>query len=135
MAKTIVMVLGVVFVIIGVLGFFNDPVLKIFEVDMVHNIVHILSGLVALAMASMGESSAKTYAKVFGVIYLLVTILGFVMGTEEDLLGLMQINTADNYLHVLLTLVLLYVGFSKSTASTSGPAPMGGGTPMGGNQV
>jgi hypothetical protein len=130
MAKTIVMILGVVFVIIGVLGFFNDPVLGIFEVDAVHNIVHLLSGVVALALASMGDSYARTYAKVFGVIYLLVTVLGFVMGTDEKLLGLLEINNADNYLHVLLTVVLLAVGFSKSSAP-SGPtmnAPMGGPT-------
>jgi hypothetical protein len=131
MAKTIVMVLGVVFVVVGVLGFFSDPVLGMFEVDMVHNVVHLLSGIVALAMASMGESSAKTFAKVFGLVYLLVTILGFVMG-DGKLLGLMEINGADNFLHVLLALVLLYVGFSKSgsSAPTMGTPTMGGGAGM-----
>ncbi len=115
------MILGVVFVVVGVLGFFNDPVLGIFEVDAVHNIVHLLSGLVALAMAAMGESSARTYARIFGVIYLLVAVLGFITGTDEKLLGLMEINNADNWLHVGLTLLLLYAGFaSKSSA----PAPM-----------
>lgn len=134
MAKTIVMVLGVVFVIVGVLGFFQDPVLGIFEVDMVHNIVHLLSGVVALLMASMGEASAKTYAKVFGLVYLLVTVLGFIMG-EGKLLGLMEVNDSDNYLHVFLTLVLLYAGFSKSSASSSPAAPTMGGSPMGGGQM
>jgi hypothetical protein len=118
MAKTIVMVLGVVFVLIGVLGFFNDPILGLFEVDLVHNIVHLLSGVVALFMASMGESSAKTFAKVFGIVYGLVAILGFVMGAGE-LLGIMQINSADNWLHVLLTVVFLYVGFAKTSSAPS----------------
>jgi hypothetical protein len=125
------MILGVVFVVVGVLGFFNDPVLGIFEVDAVHNIVHLLSGVVALAMASMGESSAKLFGKVFGLVYLLVTVLGFVMGTDEKLLGLMQLNNADNYLHVLLALVLLWAGFSKSSSSSpamgSGMGNMGSG--------
>ncbi len=123
MAKTIVMVLGVVFVIIGVLGFFNDPVVGIFEVDAVHNIVHLLSGIVAIGMASMGEGSAKTFAKIFGVVYALVTILGFVMGTEEPLLGIMEINSNDNYLHLVLALVLLYAGFSKSSSAPSMSGP------------
>jgi hypothetical protein len=117
MAKTLVMVLGVVFVLVGVLGFFNDPVLGLFEVDTVHNLVHLLSGIAAIALASMGESYAKTYARVFGLVYGLVTVLGFVMGTEDKLLGLMQMNGNDNYLHLLLTVVLLFVGFSKSSSS------------------
>jgi len=127
MAKTIVMVLGVVFILIGLWGFFSNPVLGTFEVDTVHNIVHLLSGVVALVMASMGEASAKTYGKVFGVIYALVTILGFVMGTEEPLLGIMANNNADNYLHLVLALVLLYAGFAKSSAAPS-VTPMGGST-------
>jgi hypothetical protein len=119
MAKTIVMVLGVVFVLVGVLGFFNDPVLGIFEVDMVHNIVHLASGLLALFAASMGESSARTFAKIFGVVYALVAILGLVMGTDDKLLGLMEINSADNWLHVALALVFLLVGFMKGSSSAS----------------
>jgi hypothetical protein len=118
MAKTLVMVLGVVFVLIGILGFFMDsPLLGLFAVDTVHNIVHLASGLLALAFAAMGESSAKTYAKVFGLVYALVTILGFVMGTDKELLGLMVINANDNYLHLLLAVILLYAGFSKSSSS------------------
>lgn len=119
MAKTIVLVLGVVFVLVGILGFFNDPVLGIFEVDMVHNIVHLASGVLALLAVSMGEPSAKTFAKIFGLVYALVAILGLVMGTDEKLLGLMEINSADNWLHVLLALVFLFAGFSKSSSSTS----------------
>lgn len=132
MAKTIVMVLGVVFVIVGVLGFFNDPVLGLFEVDTVHNVVHLLSGVVALALASMGNSYARTFAQVFGLVYALVTVLGFVMG-EGELLGLMAVNNADNYLHLLLAAILLYAGFSKDAPAT--PATPMGGSPMGGGTM
>jgi hypothetical protein len=120
MAKTLVMILGVVFVIIGLLGFFMDsPLLGLFEVDTVHNVVHLLSGVIAIAAAAMGESAAKTYAKVFGLVYALVTVLGFVMGTDEKLLGLMVINANDNYLHLLLAVILLYLGFSKSSQQSN----------------
>jgi hypothetical protein len=124
MAKTIVLVLGVVFVLVGILGFFNDPVLGIFEVDAVHNIVHLASGLLALFAVSMGESGAKTFAKIFGLVYALVAILGLVMGGNEKLLGLMEINSADNWLHVALALVFLFAGFSKSSPASAGS--MGG---------
>lgn len=113
MAKSIIMVLGVLFIIIGVLGYFNNPVLGVFEVDTLQNIFHILSGVVAIAMAAIGQRAAKFFAKTLGLIYGLVAILGFILGTEEKLLGLMQINTADNFLHLLLAVVLLFVGFKK----------------------
>jgi hypothetical protein len=131
MAKTIVMVLGVVLVLIGILGFFNNPVLGRFEVDMVHNLVHLLSGVLALVLAAKGEASARAFAKAFGVVYGLVAVLGLVMGTDGKLLGLMEINSADNWLHILLAVILLAVGFMKSSSS---PAPMGGnmGGGMGG---
>ena len=45
----------------------------------VHNIIHILSGLVGLFAASKGEGYARQYLIVFGVIYAVVAILGFVM--------------------------------------------------------
>lgn len=131
MAKSIVMLLGVVLLIVGVLGFFNDPILGIFETDTVHNIVHLLTGVVALTMASMGEASAKTFGKVFGIVYLLVTVLGYAAVSDGKILGLISINGADNILHIALTLVFLYVGFSKSSSS---PAPMGG-SPMGGSPM
>ena len=117
MAKSIVMVLGVVFVLIGILGFFNDPILGLFEVDAVHNIVHLLSGIVAIAMASRGEAGAIQYGKIFGVVYALVTVLGFILGSGL-LLGLMEINGADNVLHLLLAIVLLYVGFGVRANNT-----------------
>ena|SRR3989338_4031161 len=118
MAKMVVMVIGVVFVLVGLLGFFNDPLLGLFEVDAVHNWVHLLSGVIALGMSWMGESNAKTYAKVFGVIYALVTVLGFV-GSGDTLLGVMEINAADNLLHLVLAVVLLWVGFGTSNQSSA----------------
>ena len=114
MAKSVVTLISAVLVLVGVLGFFNDPVLGIFEVDTVHNVIHLGSGLVGLIMASQGM--AATFAKAFGAIYGLVAILGFMQhsgtGTTK-LLNLIEINHADNYLHVLLTVVLLAVGFMR----------------------
>lgn len=128
MSKTLVMVLGVVFVLIGIWGFFtsDNMLLGMFEVDTVHNMVHLLSGVLALAMAAMGESSAKLYGKIFGVVYALVTVLGFVM-PDQKLLGLMQVNLNDNYLHLVLAVVLLWIGFSRSSQPMSSNSGMGSG--------
>lgn len=108
LVKTVTWLLGIVFVLIGLAGFFVDGTLLVFEVDTVHNIVHLLSGIVALAAVGSGESYARLYLIVFGLVYALVTVLGFVTG---DILGLFSVNDADNYLHAALALVMLGVGF------------------------
>ena len=103
MTKTYVTILGVVFVLIGILGFI-DPLtpdgnlLGIFAVNTEHNLVHLLSGLVALAAVAGGAAYATLYAKVFGLVYALVTILGFMVGDGE-------------VLHVLIAASALYFGF------------------------
>ena len=116
MAKTVTTILGAVFVLIGILGFIepvapDGELLGIFAVSTAHNIVHLASGLVALAAAAQGEATSRMFAQVFGVVYALVTVLGFVMGTG-DVLGFINVNQADNVLHLALAAVLLYVGFA-----------------------
>lgn len=109
LVKTVTWILGVVLVIVGITGFFMDPVLGLFEVDMNHNLVHLLSGIVALAAAAGGESYARLYLIIFGIVYGAVAVLGFVDGSS--VLGLITINQADNYLHSAIALVCLAVGF------------------------
>lgn len=126
MAKKYVLVLGVVLVLIGILGFFNafttdGQLLGIFAVDTPHNIIHLASGLVALAAVGVGETYARIYAQVFGIIYALVTILGFMVGTGE-LLGLVHVNQADNVLHLLIAASALYVGFSNGKSTRKATA-------------
>lgn len=121
MAKLVVSVLGAVFVLIGILGFIepltpDDKVLGLFAVNGLHNVIHLLSGVVALIAAS-SEATARLYGKVFGVVYALVTVLGFLMVGDGSILGLIPINQADNVLHIFLTVVLLYVGFGTEGES------------------
>lgn len=106
-------VFGWVFLLIGILGFVpgitaNGMLLGIFEVDALHNIVHLLTGVVALSMA---KGSPKTFFKVFGVIYAVVAILGLI--GASPVLGLIHVNGADNVLHVLVALIALYYGFGS----------------------
>jgi len=132
MTKNIVLVIGVLLLLAGVLGFFGSPVLGMFEVDMLHNIVHIATGALGLVFALKGEQAAKTFAKVFGVIYAVVAILGFTLtNTDGKILGILTANMNDHVLHVLLALVLLAVGFMKGSSASSAPTmqpPMGGST-------
>jgi hypothetical protein len=105
---------GWVILIVGIAGFVPGIVttsgleLGIFQVDPIHNLIHILSGLIALFCARTLTAS-KTYFKIFGIIYGIITILGFVM-MNGMVLGMMM-NTADNVLHIVITLYALYFGF------------------------
>lgn len=101
-------IFGVVFVAVGVLGFFTGNPLLWFQIDTVHNVIHLASGVVAFIVASMGYSAARWYLIIFGLVYGLVTLLGFV--NEGDVLGIIQVNQADNYLHLAITLGTLGVG-------------------------
>lgn len=114
MLQTLAKVFGAVFLLVGILGFIpgvttDGHLLGIFDVSPLHNIIHIASGLVALAL-SMSEKNAQLYFRVFGVVYGLVTVIGFIQGTT--VLGLIGVNVADNLLHLAITAVALYAGFA-----------------------
>lgn len=118
-------IFGWVLLVVGVLGFIPgittsaNLLLGIFAVDALHNIVHIVTGAVGIWMARKGEDSAKMFFKVFGVIYAVVTILGFISG--GSILGYISTNMADNILHLVIAALALYLGFAgKKMGSMSG---------------
>lgn len=87
--------------------------LGIFHVNAVHNIIHLLSGALALYAGMSGGDAAKMYFRIFGIVYLLVAILGFFAG-DKDILGFISSNMADTWLHVVIAVVALYAGFAAS---------------------
>ena len=113
---------AIVLLAVGILGFvpgitMDGHLLGIFAVDTMHNIVHLVTGLAALAAAMTSAANARLFFKVFGVIYAIVAILGFVQG--DTVLNLMVVNMADHVLHLVIAVVALYLGFG-STDQRSG---------------
>jgi hypothetical protein len=99
---------GLALLLAGILGFFADSEFDTgqgvdggsligFEVNAIHNLIHLGSGLLLLA-ASRTRRSARAIALGFGLVYGVVAIIGIVDGS--DVLGLIPINSADNVLHV-----------------------------------
>ena len=123
LAQTFCLVTGIVLIAVGVLGFIiggagaefstgpgvSGEELIVFEVNAWHNIVHLATGAFLVFMAASARS-AITGALVFGVVYVVVTIWGFIDG--NDILTIVPINTADNFLHLALALVALAIGIS-----------------------
>ncbi|HUR69611.1 MAG TPA: DUF4383 domain-containing protein [Candidatus Thermoplasmatota archaeon] len=113
--KMVAMIAGIVLVLVGILGFVMDPVLGVFEVNVVHNVVHLLSGAVLLfAALTNNGANARMALLIVGGVYALVTVLGFVAPalTESVLMGSATnaaTNMADNILHLLLAIVFIAV--------------------------
>ena len=125
--KLVAWILGVVLVLVGLLGFvMTTPLLGIFDVSLVHNIVHLLTGGILVVGAVIdGGRNARLINMVLGVVYLLVAVVGFAApGLTTTLLGgttaAPAIDAADNILHVLIGVVLLGVAFAMKETTTMG---------------
>lgn len=122
MVKTMAVLFGVVFLLIGILGFVpavtkDQMLLGIFHVNAAHNVVHLLSGAVALFAGMTSVGASRTYFRIFGIVYGLVAVLGFFVG-DGMLLGLISNNTADTWLHVGIAAVSLLLGFMPASTET-----------------
>lgn len=121
MAKKLAILFGVIFVLVGILGFIPNPLvggMSLFETNALHNIVHLVIGIVLLIVAMAAADKSALWLKIFGVIYLLIAVLGLVtVGSGGLLLGLVLTNAADHWLHVVLGVVLLIAGFASKPSS------------------
>ncbi|SRR6266566_5096460 len=125
--RIVALVIGVVLLLVGIIGFFVpaenstgvQALFGIFDVDVVHNLVHVVTGILGIAAAFTGWS--RRFNQVFGIIYILLGLLGLIpalyfpagtYGTDRGLfLGLMHINAGDHVLHLVVGIVAAAVGF------------------------
>lgn len=123
-SKTASIIIGLAFLAVGFLGFVDNPIIgeshdALFHADMVHNIVHIVSGLLFLLVALAMPANASGFCKIFGIVYLLLGVYGMIQfGTEGTgkLLGFLHVNGADNFLHIGLGVVIFLAGMLKPRA-------------------
>lgn len=125
MLTTIAKVWGFVFLVVGVLGFVpgaapDGHLLGIFHVNGPHNFVHIATGIVALICGYQSIHVSKMYFLIFGIIYGLVAVLGFMAG-NSPLFGIMANNIADAWLHVGIAIVSVALGLIPEAVRTTGP--------------
>jgi hypothetical protein len=123
--RTAAAVVGAVFLLVGVLGFipgitssYSDlsfaghqsgaKLLGIFQVSILHNLVHVLFGVAGLAM-SRSRDTARTYLVGGGVIYLVLWLYGLVV-SQQSSANFVPVNTADDWLHFVLGLGMIGLG-------------------------
>ncbi|WP_119679073.1 DUF4383 domain-containing protein [Indioceanicola profundi] len=125
--KTFALLYGIVFLLVGILGFFPgllsppDPahevvvtgfhgqLLGLFPVNWIHNVVHILFGVWGLA-ASRSWFGARGYARAVAVIYIVLAIMGLIPALNTTF-GLIPLHGNDVWLHVALAAVAAYFGW------------------------
>jgi hypothetical protein len=126
-ARLYATVVGAVLVVAGIIGFFynstftsdksvHDDVFGILSVNGWHNVVHIATGALGLLLA---RSFAREYAFGLGVVYIVVAIWGFIIGSGDSILSIVPVNTADNVLHLVIGLAGLAAG--AATRSLAAP--------------
>jgi D-alanyl-lipoteichoic acid acyltransferase DltB (MBOAT superfamily) len=129
--RTFALIYGIVFLLVGILGFvpallmqpagghdhpslrinaFEGYLLGLFHVNVLHSLVHVLFGVMGLAMSRRWDS-ARLYARIVAVSYLLLAILGLIPGFNT-VFGLIPIHGHDVWLHLLLALPAFYFGFA-----------------------
>jgi hypothetical protein len=119
---------GGVLAIAGIIGFFYsasfgspgsvDAVLGVLDVNAWHNIVHVLTGAVGVLAFMSGPRAARMYALVFGAVYIVVAVWGFVIGGGESILGFIPVNDEDNVLHAVLGVLGVGAGLASPEMET-----------------
>ena len=139
--RTAAMVVGATFLLVGILGFVpgittnydslelaghesGAKLLGVFEVSILHNVVHVLFGVAGLAMAKNARS-ATAYLLGGGVIYLVLALYGAVIDRDSNA-NFVPLNTADNLLHLVLGLGMIALGLVGRRAV---PGKVGAGAP------
>ena len=115
MLKILAILFGLVLIVVGILGFLPDftpggLLLGYFLVNPLHNVIHLVTGIIALICGLSSSLASKIFFILFGLIYLAFAIYGFYIGSGM-MFDLIAINQADNILHLVIAIVTLYFGF------------------------
>lgn len=131
------LVVGIVFLIIGIAGFIpgltsnleslefaghtsEALLLGIFQVSILHNLVHLLFGIAGVGLATSFAGS-RNYLIWGGVVYALLFLYGLFV-TGDNPANVVPVNAADNWLHVVLAIGMVALGLLLGRRRDGGPA-------------
>ncbi|GIM93622.1 DUF4383 domain-containing protein [Paractinoplanes toevensis] len=134
LVQTTALAVAIVFLLVGVLGFIpgvttdydsmtfaghhsDAKLLGVFEVSVLHNIVHLLFGAAGLAMART-VSGARLYLVGGGAVYLVLWLYGMVVG-QDTAANFVPLNPADDWLHLFLGLGMIALGLLTTRRSVA----------------
>jgi arginine exporter protein ArgO len=123
--QTVSLIVGIVFLLVGIAGFIPGlttdygsmsfagmnsmaMLLGVFQVSVLHNIVHLLFGVVGVA-ASRRARSSKLFLIIGGIVYAVLWLYGLVIDMSSNA-NFVPLNTADNWLHLVLAVGMILLG-------------------------
>jgi hypothetical protein len=130
---------GALFLLVGILGFIpgittnygtmqfaghgsQAMLFGIFQVSILHNIVHLLFGIAGLSMMR-SAGSARAFLIGGGLIYLALWVYGLIFGSETTAANFVPLNNADNWLHLGLAIGMTGLGLALGAGGTSTATP------------
>jgi hypothetical protein len=133
---TAAMVVGAVFLLVGVLGFIpgitthygqmefaghqsDAKLLGIFQVSILHNLVHLAFGVAGVAAGRASASAARAFLIGGGIIYLVLWVYGLVTDRNSQA-NFVPLNNADDWLHLVLGIGMIGLGLALAR-SNNGP--------------
>ena len=133
MPRTVALVIGIVFLAVGLLGLVLTPMqgllLGVFAVDLIHNLIHLAVGAAGIGAWFLGLVESRIYLQVLGVVYVVLGIIGFIpaLFSQGELLGIVVLNPADNLHHLVVGAIAAYFGFSPAHRPGLGTRILGRG--------
>jgi hypothetical protein len=135
--QTVATVIGAAFLLVGILGFVpgvtsdydqlgfaghhsGAMLLGLFSVSVLHNLVHLAFGVAGVLLGRMRTPRASwAYLVYGGAIYLLLCVYGLIIGFDSSA-NFVPVNTADNWLHLGLAVVMLGAGLGLGRSLFAG---------------
>lgn len=108
--KTFALILGIVLLLVGILGFFDNSIVGdagYFGTNTFQDILHLIAGAFGVYVGTKGMGPG--YNSTIGWIGIVLAVLGFIPGVADMLLSLLNINTAITVLHLVIGVVCLLV--------------------------
>jgi len=123
MAKSISTILGIIFLVVGLLGF-AAPDMMGMHLSAAHNMVHLVSGAFALYFGTKGTyEAARAFCIIFGIIYGLLGLIGFVAGGANYALTLIPnqlvLGKMDHIVHIVFGVFFILGGLSTRVVMTT----------------
>ena len=133
--RTAAMLVGAVFILVGILGFVpgittnsgdleflghdsGAKLLDLFQVSILHNVVHLLFGIAGIAAGRASASASRSYLIGGGAIYIVLWIYGLLIDKTSEA-NFVPLNTADDWLHLILGVGMIGLGLALAKTVTS----------------
>jgi hypothetical protein len=126
--QTVALIYGIIFLVVGIAGFIpgltsnydtmqfaghhsEAMLLGVFQVSILHNIVHLLYGIAGVVLARNADN-ARHYLLWGGIVYLVLWLYGLFIGHDSPA-NFVPLNTADNWLHLGLGVTMVALSFLR----------------------